>query len=304
MKSLKLRGRKRSAKGADIGAFQGAKVPYSIAAKKVKHFNNPYQTTEIPEQGLSFLTKPFFFILLIWVVFWVDQRFMLELYQFGILPRHVEGLPGVLVSPLLHGNMVHISNNTLPLLALGAGLFYFYPRIALFVIITSWVSSGLAVWIIGRESYHIGASSLIYALAGFIFLSGILRKQPNLLALSLLVVFLYGGLVWGIFPIRENVSWEAHLAGASSGFALAIHFRKLGPVRKKYSWELEEEGIEDVKFEEIKDYSAKDVNGEEPKEKPEEKQDEEAWNNYGQAYGGIRYFYRPNDEQKSDPSSR
>ena len=229
------------------------------------------------------------------MVFWLDQRFMLDLYRFGILPRHIEGLFGVVASPVLHGSLTHISNNTLPLMALGAGIYFFYPRIAAVVIVTSWIASGLVVWIIGRESYHIGASGLIYALAGFIFLSGLLRRQGNLLALSLLVVFLYGGLVWGVFPIKENVSWEAHIAGAASGFALAIHFRNFGPRRKKYSWEIEEEEMDSLR---------EGLTFEEPQP---QKQAREAWEDYAQSSHGIRYTYKgrqkTDDKQNENSSS-
>lgn len=238
------------------------------------------------------MVKPFVLVMLMWAVFWLDYRFMLDLYRFGILPRHIEGLVGIGASPLLHGSLLHITNNTLPLLALGAGLFFFYPRIAVVVIAVSWFGSGLVVWVIGRESYHIGASGLIYALAGFIFLSGLLRKQTNLLALSLLVVFLYGGLVWGVFPIKENVSWEAHLAGASSGFALAIHFRNFGPRRKLYSWELEDTLNDELKEE--------DLNFTRPPErKPEER---EAWEDYSHSAHGIRYIYKGKGSETEDKS--
>ncbi len=237
--------------------------------------------------GLGFLIKPFYFILLIWVVFWLDQRFMLGLYRFGILPRHIEGIIGVVTTPLLHGSMAHLANNTLPLLALGAGLFYFYPRIASRVVLISWLSSGLAVWLIGRESFHIGASGLIYALAGFIFLSGILRRQPNLLALSLLVVFLYGGLIWGILPIEETVSWEAHLAGAFSGFALAVNYRRFGPVQKKYSWDLEEEEEDQTVWPDHADTAPDEI------PKPEE-----PWQKYSREHPYVIYHYKPRTEEK------
>lgn len=236
-------------------------------------------------EGIGFVIRPFLFVLLIWLVFWLDQRFMLDLYHYGIFPRHFDGLWGIVASPLLHGSLTHISNNTLPVLALGMGLFFFYPRIASTVVILSWLLSGIAVWIIGRESYHIGASGLIYALAGFIFLSGVLRRQGNLLALSLLVVFLYGGLIWGLFPIRENVSWEAHLAGGLSGFALALYFRKVGPRRRVYSWEEEEESVPEVPA---------------PPEMPPFRSTikDEAWEEYAQSMHGIRYIYR---KERKDP---
>lgn len=258
----------------------------------MEHHNNiAGKTQEVytvgDREGIGFIIRPFLFVLLIWFIFWIDQKFMLDLYHFGIFPRHFDGLWGVIASPLLHGSLTHISNNTLPILALGMGLFFFYPRIASKVVIVSWVISGFAVWIIGRESYHIGASSLIYALAGFIFLSGVLRRQGNLLALSLLVVFLYGGLIWGLFPMKDNVSWEAHLAGGLVGFGLALYFRNVGPKRRLYSWDLEEEPLP------VQENPL-------PVTKIQPQIRHEAWEEYAKSMHGIRYIYREKDQSDSD----
>ncbi len=243
--------------------------------------NRENLSTPERQEGLGFLVWPFYFIILLWLVFWLDSRYMLGLYHFGILPRNLFGLVGVFASPLIHGSLAHLSNNTLPLLVLGAGLYYFYPRIAGIVVISSWLLSGLLVWFIGRENYHIGASGLIYALAAFIFLSGLLRKQPNLLALSLLVVFLYGSLVWGIFPVEESVSWEAHLSGGISGLLLAIRYRNTGPATKKYSWDNDEEVL---KVEEpSKPEPPIGVNGHSA---------QEAWEEYTHSQHGIHYIYQ------------
>lgn len=258
----------------------------------MQHLN---KTHSIPEDsnidsgdfGRSYMLWPFYFVLLLWVVFWADSRFMLDLYQLGVLPGSAKGLLGIFTSPLIHGSLMHLVNNTFPVLVLGGGLFYFYPRIAWRVIIVSWLASGFLTWLIGRENYHIGASGLIYALAGFIFLCGILRKQANLLALSLLVVFFYGSLVWGILPMEDAISWEAHLGGALSGFALAIYYRKSPPRSKKYSWELEKEEAEEVEDE-------YDI--------PEEIWNREAWEEYSGSNHGIRYIYKTKetDDLNSD----
>jgi membrane associated rhomboid family serine protease len=108
------------------------------------------------------------------------------------------------------------------------------------------------VWLAGRDAWHIGASGLIYGLASFLFFSGIIRKYFRLVALSLLIVFLYGSMVWGIFPnIYKNVSWESHMLGFISGIILAVAYRKEGPQEPVYEWmeEEEEEAIEDKKEE-------------------------------------------------------
>lgn len=255
----------------------------------IPNTNEPQQS----EGGSNYLLWPFYFVLLIWFIFWIDSRFMLNLYHLGVLPGKVEGVFGIVTSPLIHGSLMHLVNNTFPILALGAGLFYFYPRIAWKVIVISWISSGILTWLIGRgSSYHIGASGIIYALAGFIFLCGILRKQPRLLALSLLVVFFYGSLVWGVLPIEDTVSWEAHLGGATSGFALAVVYRKSPPreFRKKYSWELEEEEEED-------DIDPIEIIG------TQERINKEAWEDYSQSIHGIRYIYKTKETDDKNPDN-
>jgi membrane associated rhomboid family serine protease len=127
------------------------------------------------------------------------------------------------------------------MLILGATLIYFYRELAWKVFILSWLLSGFWLWIIGRENYHIGASGVLYGLITFLFFSGVLRRHTGLMALSLLVVFLYGSLIWGIFPLFRIISWESHLCGSIAGILLAVVYRKEGPQRKVYEWEFEDE---------------------------------------------------------------
>ncbi len=182
---------------------------------------------------------PFFFALFIWAVFWAEMRFSLDLGKYGIYPRNPEGLRGVVLSPFIHGNIEHLYNNSIPLLVLLAALSYFYREVTYKVVFGGILLSGLITWIIGRESYHIGASGLIYVLVSFIFFKGIMTKYYRLVALSLLVVVLYGGTAWYIFPhVDETISWEGHLAGLITGFVFAIRFKT--PEYKKmirYDWE-------------------------------------------------------------------
>jgi hypothetical protein len=120
-------------------------------------------------------------------------------------------------------------------------MIYFYKEIALGVIGLVWFFTGFWVWLAARQDAHIGASGLIYGLVCFLFFSGLLRKDTRLLAVSLLVTFLYGSMVWGILPVDQTISWESHLLGSVSGIFCAVYFRKLGPQRPKAQWELEEE---------------------------------------------------------------
>jgi membrane associated rhomboid family serine protease len=177
----------------------------------------------------------------LWVVFLVNDSIPLDLRDFGLKPREFLGLIGILTYPLLHGDWKHITDNSIPAFVLLFGMFSFYGRLGWQVLGWSWLMSGLWMWVAAREGNHIGFSGIIYALASFIFFSGVLRKYFRLMALSLIVVFLYGSMVWGVLPIQQGVSWEGHLFGAIAGAILAYYFRNQGPQRPMYSWELEDE---------------------------------------------------------------
>jgi membrane associated rhomboid family serine protease len=198
---------------------------------------------------LRSLIIPFFFLSLMWIIFGVDHLFELDLGQYGVVPLKPIGLIGIITSPLLHANLGHIAANSIPFLLLFAGLFYYYHDLAWRILLLSWLITGLGVWCFARgEGSHIGASGIIYALAIFHFLSGIIRKNNRLAAFSLLVTFLYGSLVWGIFPnfsIKENVSWESHLMGGFSGIILAFYFRNEGPGSDIYSIDDEDDDPEE-----------------------------------------------------------
>lgn len=165
-------------------------------------------------------------------------------------PRTSTGLRGILFSPLLHGNLEHIASNSFPILILGMMTFYFYKPIAWPVFWWIYFISGIWLWIGGRNNdegtfLHIGASGLIYAFATFLFFSGVFRKHIPLMVVSALVLFLYGSMMWGIFPLKSEISWEAHLFGAIAGLLVAFNYRKEGPQRKVYEWENEEDDDSD-----------------------------------------------------------
>ena len=183
------------------------------------------------------------FVLLLWVIWLADAIFGLHLARYGVYPRDLSGLFGILSAPLIHGSGEHIFSNTLPLLVLGTALFYGYPRSAWIVFPGIYLGSGLGVWLFARQSYHIGASGVAHGLMFFILVVGILRRDRPAIALSLLVIFLYGGMVWGIFPQKPGVSFEAHLFGALAGLSLAFLLRNRDPKppERRYSWEDEAE---------------------------------------------------------------
>jgi membrane associated rhomboid family serine protease len=166
----------------------------------------------------------------LWLIKLVEVALGADFAQYGLLPRTLRGSIGILTSPLIHGDWMHLFSNTVPILMLVFLMVYFYHRIALEVLLWMYLATGLWLWIFARDAYHIGASGLVYALAAFLFFSGILRRDVRLMAVSGIVLFLYGGMIYGVFPevVERNVSWEAHLLGAISGVLLAIYFRKFG----------------------------------------------------------------------------
>ena len=199
-----------------------------------------------PEKSklLGAVTVPFILLFIMWAIKIIEIAFGTDLSWLGTQPLHLNGLQGILLMPFAHGDMNHLLANSGSFIVLCTALFYFYRDISLRVLAGIWVLSGIWVWFGGRDSWHIGASGVIYGLASFLFVSGAIRKNSQLAALAMVVAFLYGSIIWGIFPDffpKENISWEGHLGGFVSGIILALYYRKEGPQRKKYSWELEEE---------------------------------------------------------------
>ncbi|MCL2596062.1 MAG: rhomboid family intramembrane serine protease [Paludibacter sp.] len=162
-----------------------------------------------------------------------------DLSHYGTDPRTVKGLLGIITTPFIHSNFEHLFGNVIPLFVLTFALFYFYRGIALISFALMWLCSGLLLWLIGRDSYHVGASGIIYALVFFLFFSGIFRHHIPLIAISAIVVFLYGSFVWGIFPRITNpeISWEGHLSGAFTGIVFAVILREYGPKKAEETWD-------------------------------------------------------------------
>ncbi len=208
--------------------------------------------SELKKEGAFYRKKlllnmiiPGIFVLLMWLVKLIEVLFDTDFYRFGIYPLTMKGLPGILFSPFIHASFAHLFSNTVPLFFLALALFYFYSEVALKVFIWTYFLTGILVWVGGREAWHIGASGVVYGLASFLFFSGIIRRYFRLIALSLLIVFLYGSMVWGLFPgVYQNVSWESHMLGFFSGIILAVVYRKQGPQKPVYEWLDEDEPSE------------------------------------------------------------
>jgi len=187
---------------------------------------------------------PLYFVLALWIVYWVEVNYNLYFNKYGIYPRTITGLRGIVFSPFIHSGLKHLFNNSVPLFILLTALFYFYRKIAYKVLLYGILLSGLLTWVIAREANHIGASGIVYLLFSFILFSGIFRKYNRLIAVSLIVIFLYGSMIWYILPIKEEISWEGHLSGFIFGLVFAFIYRKHGPQKVKYSWE--EDGYEET----------------------------------------------------------
>ncbi len=198
--------------------------------------------------------------------------------QYGIFPRKTSGLIGIFTFPFIHADWKHLTNNSTAILILGTMLYHFYRELASKTLLWVYLLSGVWLWMGGRPNFHIGASGIVYALFSFLFVSGLLRRHLKLMALSLLVVFLYGSLVWGVLPIDHSISYEGHLFGLLAGIVVAIVYRQQGTQRPKYSWDLEEE-------EEVPDWFP-DPDGKDREDPPQRRNID------------IRYIYRKDEDSR------
>lgn len=182
------------------------------------------------------LRIPVFFVFAIWFVYWVEIRFGYNFNEFGVNPRSLLGLRGILFSPFIHGDTKHLFNNSVPLFVLSLSLLYFYREVATKVLLYGTLLTGLLTWIIARDSYHIGASGVVYLLFSFVFFSGIFRGHFRLIAMSLITIFLYGSMIWFVFPMEGKISWEGHLSGLITGLLFAFFFRRKGIVKEEFQF--------------------------------------------------------------------
>ncbi len=218
---------------------------------------------------LNAIIYPIIFVALMGITYLIQFTFNLNLYKFGIYPRKLSGLVGVICAPFIHANFSHLFNNVVSFFILTSTLFFFYKKIALKVIFWVLIMGGFWTWVAARESYHIGASGVIYGIFSFLLISGFLRKNIQLIAISLFVVFVYGGMIWGIFPIKVQISYEGHMWGFVAGIILAIFYRKQGPQKIKYEWPDEDD----------------------------ENDEDDYWNIENKPQSSeINYFYKPKNE--------
>ncbi len=208
--------------------------------------SRPDATADMRRLRIAFIIA-LSFALLLWMIKLAEYLGGLDFTQFGIYPRRADGLAGILYAPFIHGSLAHLFANTAPIIVIGTMLLYGYPRAARVLLPVVYLGGGGAVWLFAREAYHIGASGLAFGMLFFVFTVGALRWERRTLALSLVVFFLYGGMIQGVIPAARDVSFESHLSGALIGIVLAflLRHRDPEPPRKQYSWEREEAEADD-----------------------------------------------------------
>ena len=184
----------------------------------------------------SIFLIPIAYVLIIWIIYGIEIAFGYNFNKYGVYPRNLMGFRGVFLTHFIHSNTSHLFNNSIPLFVLLSSLFYFYKEVAYKVLFFCGFFAGFITWMIARESYHIGASGIVYVLFSFVFFSGIIKKHYRLVALSLIVIFLYGSMIWYILPIKDGISWEGHLSGLLVGLFFSILYRNKGIVKEVHQF--------------------------------------------------------------------
>ncbi len=176
------------------------------------------------------------FVALLWAIEVVDVVASHRLDGWGIRPRSGEGLFGILAAPLLHGGWDHLAANSLPALVLGFLILATGIARGLAATAVIWLLGGLAVWLVaGSSSVHLGASGLIFGWITYLAVQGFVDRKPAEIAVGVIVLVVYGGVLWGVLPGQPGVSWQGHLFGAVGGVVAAFAVserRRGGPPRR------------------------------------------------------------------------
>jgi membrane associated rhomboid family serine protease len=188
------------------------------------------------KKSKSIFLIPITYVIAIWLIYWVEINYNFNFNKYGVFPRTLVGFRGVFLTHFIHSNTSHLFNNSIPLFVLLSSLFYFYKDVAYKVLLFGGVCTGIFTWCIARESYHIGASGIVYLLFSFVFFSGIIKKHYRLVALSFIIIFLYGSMIWYVLPIKDGISWEGHLSGFLVGLYFAIRYRNKGIVKEEHQF--------------------------------------------------------------------
>ncbi|WP_397447325.1 rhomboid family intramembrane serine protease [Polaribacter sp. R77954] len=184
----------------------------------------------------SIFIIPILYVSVIWIIYWIEIQFGYNFNKYGVSPRTLKGFRGVFLTHFIHSNTSHLFNNSIPLFVLLSSLFYFYKEIAYKTLILGGFFTGLFTWCVAKDSYHIGASGVVYMLFSFVFFSGLIRKHYRLVAQSMIIIFLYGSLIWYVLPIKDGMSWEGHLSGFLVGFCFSLIYRNKGITKQEYQF--------------------------------------------------------------------
>ena len=203
---------------------------------KIQTLNNPEKDSFHLKRSFTIVAA---FTITLWLIKIVEALIGARLYKYGIQPGQLSGLMGVFLVPFIHSSITHLFANTASLLILGTALLYGYPKSAKIVVPSIYIGTGLGVWLFARQTYHIGASGLTFGFMFFVFTIGAIRWDRRAIALSMVVFFLYGSMIWGIFPNEPGISYESHFFGAMIGIILAILLRNYDAnlPEKEYNWE-------------------------------------------------------------------
>lgn len=164
----------------------------------------------------------------LWLIEGVDTLTNHALDAFGIRPWSLLGLDGILFAPLLHASFAHVAANSLPLFVLGTVIWASGLRQWVVSTVTGWVTSGILAWLLTPIHYLVlGASGVIFAWITYLIVRGFLSRRWQHIVLGLVVAFLYGSVLLGVFPMSSGVSWQGHLGGAVGGVLAAwLLFRR------------------------------------------------------------------------------
>ncbi|MCC6129016.1 MAG: rhomboid family intramembrane serine protease [Acidobacteria bacterium] len=167
-------------------------------------------------------------VAIFWIVEIVDALlFRGRLDMFGIRPRRLDGLMGIVLAPFLHGGFYHLIANTMPFLILGTLIHWRRPKDYVPVTVLSALIGGLGAWLLGAPgSVHVGVSGVIFGYFGFLVARAYFERSFASILLAVLVIFLYGGIIWGVRPFQTGISWQGHLFGLLGGVFAASLYRK------------------------------------------------------------------------------
>lgn len=178
---------------------------------------------------------PLILLIVMWSLQILKSLTGLDMGTYGILPRYVSGLKGIIAGPLIHGSYGHLINNSVPFLVGATIIAYFYRKIALSAILLIWLLTGALVWVFAKPAFHIGASGVVYGMISFIFWAGLFNRDRQSIVLSLIILFVYSGMFYGVLPNQPGVSWESHLLGGMVGILTAWLLRI--PRQEEDPWE-------------------------------------------------------------------